>query len=70
MRCPSHKWSKISSNQADFLQTHIEVNRVPGDIELIHSVMGFRSNWTPKLKNILKISPCYFSYDLKSRDFS
>ena len=29
--CPSHNWSKISSNQADFLQTHRGVKGVPGD---------------------------------------
>ena len=29
--CPSHNWSKVSSNQADFLHTHREVKSVPGD---------------------------------------
>ena len=29
--CSSHNWSKISSNQADFLHTHRGVKNVPGD---------------------------------------
>ena len=69
MRCPSHNWSKISSNQADFLHTHRGVNIVPGDAEWVHSFKGFRSYETPKWKNILKISPCYFRQDIRSEDF-
>ena len=70
MHCPSHNWSKMSSNRADFLQTHRGVNIVPGDAEWVHSVKGFRSYESPKWKNILKISPCYFRQDIRSRDFS
>ena len=56
VRCPSHNWSKISSNQADFLRAHRKVNRVPGDPQWLHSVKGFRSYETPKRENIFKIS--------------
>ena len=31
MFCPSHNWSKISSNQVDSLHTHRGVKDVPGD---------------------------------------
>jgi hypothetical protein len=32
VRRSSHNLSKISSNQAEFLQTHTGVNRVAGDV--------------------------------------
>ena len=56
MRCPSHNWSKISSNQTDFSRAHRRVNRVPGDAQWAHSVKGFQSYSTLELKNIFKIS--------------
>ena len=31
VRCPSHNWSKISSNQAEFLRTYRGINIVTGD---------------------------------------
>ena len=70
MRCPSHNWLKISSNRADFLQTHRGVNGVSGDAYWVCLVQGFQRYGTSKLKNILKISPCYFRQDLLFRDFS
>ena len=58
VRCPSHNWSKISSNRADFSHAHRGVNGVPGDVQWVHLVKGFRSYGTLNLKNIFKFSPC------------
>ena len=69
VRCPSHNWSKTSSNRAEFFQTHRGVNIVSWDTYWVHSVMGFRRYRTSKLKNILKIFPCYSRHDLIFRDF-
>ena len=69
MRCPSHNWSKISSNRADFWQSYRGVNIVPGDTYRVHLVKGYQSYRTSKLENILKISPCYVRHDLIFRDF-
>ena len=67
VRCSSHNWSKILNN---ILQTYRGVNRGLPDIHWVYSVKGFRSYGNSKLKNILKISPCYFRQDLISRDIS
>ena len=70
VRCPSHNWSKLSTNRDDFWDTHSEMNIVLGDVQWVHSVKGFRSYGTTKSKNIFKIFPCYFRPEIKSRDFS
>ena len=69
VRCPSHNWSKISSNRAEFLHAHRGVNRVPGDPQGLHSVEGFRSYGPLKWENIFKISSCYFRHVLLLREF-
>ena len=58
---PSHNWLKISSNQADFLQTYREVNRIPGNTYWVYSVKGFRRYGTSKLKKYFENFPMLFS---------
>ena len=74
---PQHRWTVFITLLVEnigqsswFLQSHTGVNRVSGNIYWVHSVQGFRRYGTSNLKNILKISLCYFWQDLIYRDFS